>query len=377
MLDTIEVTKETTQEELSNIFCKIGTILTSTLQPKEVINHVMQLIGGYFSPQNWSLLLLDEKTGRLQFEIIMGVDANKLKGAYINKGEGIVGWVCENAEPAIVKDTSLDKRFSSRIDKMMNFNTQSVVCVPLLNGQNKVVGAIELINKIVSPSTKSTEDSISKSIVPSYRSFTEIDMKILSSIATFTGIAVENAFLYKKVEELAMVDSLTGINNRHYFTETLRQETEKVKRYKNTMCLIILDVDNLKIINDSFGHATGDKILSSLADILKISVRESDFLARFGGDEFVIIMPKATKKDAVILSTRIQEMISRWNAKETTPRLVLSVSIGMHEADADNIDEIFINADKSLYQSKVFRKKPEEITSQVEMQRYLKENLED
>lgn len=375
MLDHIAVTKDTTQKELSDVFTKIGVILTSSLVPKEVIRRVMLLIGNYFSPQNWSLLLVDEANQRLRFEIVMGVDGDKLKGVYINKGEGIVGWVCEHGEPAIVEDTSKDKRFSPRIDNIMGFHTQSVVCVPLLNGQNKVVGAIELVNKIVSPSNTSATHT--EAIIPTYESFTQTDMKILSAIGTFTGIAVENAFLYKKVEELAMVDSLTGINNRYYFNEILHQETEKVKRYKHTMCLLMMDVDNLKMINDTYGHITGDKILSSLADILRVSVRESDFLARFGGDEFVIIMPEAKEDDAFILAKRIQEMIKRWNKQEATPGLTLNISIGVQEAGPDNIDEIFENADKDLYQSKVFRKKAEDLTSQVEMQQYLRHNIEE
>jgi len=376
MLNYPEVTKSTTDKELSDVFAQIGVILTSSLQPKEVINRVMQLIGNYFSPQNWSLLLIEEHTRRLKFEIVMGVDSEKLKGIYINKGEGIVGWVCEHAEPAIVENTSNDDRFSSRIDELIGFNTQSVVCVPLLNGQNKVVGAIELINKVISPSSTSKSDISTKTIIPTYESFTETDMKILSSIGTFTGIAIENAFLYKKVEELAMVDSLTGINNRYYFNEILRQETEKVKRYKRSMCLLMMDVDNFKIINDTFGHITGDRILRSIADILRVSVRESDFLARFGGDEFVIIMPESKESDAFILAKRIQEMIARWNTKETTPGLSLKISIGVHEAGSDNIDEILLEADKDLYQCKIFRKNSKKLTSQEEMQRYLWYNLE-
>lgn len=376
-LDCPEVTAQTTDKDLSDIFCKIGVILTSSLHPKVVINRVMHLIGNYFSPQNWSLLLLDTSTNRLKFEIVMGMNTEKLKNVYLNKGEGIAGWVCDNAKPVIIEDTSKDARFSSRIDHMMEFTTNSIICVPLFNGQNKVIGAIELVNKIVSPSTRTSADTPSKTIIPTYDSFTETDMRILSSISTFTGIAIENAFLHKKVEELAMVDSLTGINNRYFFNEILRQETEKVKRYKHTMCLLMIDVDNLKTINDSFGHITGDKILSSLSDILKISVRESDFLARFGGDEFVIIMPEAKEHDAFVLVKRIQDTIERWNKKQTTENLRLSVSIGISEAGPNNVDDIVFNSDKDLYKCKTYRKKPEELTSLSEMQRYLWYNLDE
>lgn len=289
-------------EDLSEFFLSMGVILTSSLQPNEVIEKVMEMIGNYFSPQNWSLLLIEDETERIKFEIVLGIDADKVRGVYLEKGEGIVGWVCDHGEPLVVENVDNEPRFCSRIDNIIGFKTHSIVCVPLLNGQNKVIGAIELINKIVPPSSQLALGTDTKAIIPTDDTFTKIDMKILASIGIFTGVAVENAFLYKKVEELAMVDSLTGINNRYYFNEIMQQETERVKRYGHTMCLLMIDVDDFKAINDNFGHLTGDRVLCSLANILRAAVRESDFLARFGGDEFVIIMPEAKESPAFILA---------------------------------------------------------------------------
>ncbi len=372
-----ELSDITTEEDLSDFFRKIGVILTSSLQPKDVIHKVMQIIGNYFSPQNWSLLLVEEGTNRLKFEIVMGIDADKIRGVYLEPGEGIVGWVCEHGKPTVIEDAISDPRFSSRIDETIGFRTRSIVCVPLLNGQNNVIGAIELINKIVPPSAQRLSDTEPKAIIPTNENFTHTDMKILSSIGIFTGVAVENAFLYKKVEELAMIDSLTGINNRYYFNEIMRQETERVKRYGHTMCLLMMDIDNFKSINDTFGHVTGDRVLRSIADILRVSVRESDFLARFGGDEFVIVMPEAKEYEAFILAKRIQDMIARWNTKESLQGLKLSISIGIHEAGPHNINQILTEADRELYQCKVVKKKPQELTSSSEMTRYIRYNLED
>lgn len=375
MITYPELPNITAIRDPSDIFCNIGTILTSSLQPKEVIQRVMKIIGNYFSPQNWSLLLMEQDTGRLKFEIVMGVDADKLKGVYIEKGEGVVGWVCQNGKPVVVENALQDKRFSSRIDSIVDFATRSVVCVPLLNGQNKVVGAIELINKIVPPSVRSASGSSAKEIIPTSETFTETDMKILSSIGMFTGVAAENAFLYQKVKELAMVDSLTGIKNRYYFNEILKQETERVKRYQHTMCMLMMDVDNFKTINDTFGHVTGDRVLRSIADILRVSVRQSDVLARFGGDEFAIIMPIAKESDGFRLAKRIQKLVIKWNTKESIRGLKLGISIGVYEAGPDNIDKILMEADRELYQCKSFRKKPEELTSDEQMRRYLWYNL--
>ncbi len=362
----------------AEIFCNIGTVITSSLNPKEVFKRVMKIIGDYFSPRNWSLLLMEENTGRLRFEIAMGGNASKLKKIYIENGEGIVGWVCQNGKPVVVEDAQNDPRFSPRMDKILGFTTRSVICVPLLNGSNRVVGAIELINKIVPPSLKYDSDgsvSSAAEITPSEETFTEVDMKILSSIGTFTGIAAENAFLHQKVKEMSMIDALTGINNRLYFNEMLHREKKRVIRYNHTICMLMIDVDGFKKINDTYGHLTGDKVLRSVADILKSSVRDSDILARFGGDEFVIIMPLSAEGEGHKLADRIRTLIEQWNAQQLIPGLKLGVSIGVHASGKDDVNNLLLKADNELYRDKNSQTPPEELTSEEQIRRYLWHDL--
>jgi len=347
------------------IFNNIGRILTSSLDPSEVFQRVMKVIGEYFAPQYWSLLLVDEDTGGLKFEIVMGVDAKKLKDFYLEPKEGIAGWVFLNGTPLVVKDVQNDPRFSTRVDEMLDFETRSVVCVPLLNGKNQAIGVIELINKLSSGQT----DSGGK------ETFTEMEMAILSSIGVFTGIAAENAFLHQKVVELAMIDSLTGLNNRLYFNEVFERETERVLRYGNKLCVLMMDVDDFKSINDTHGHITGDKALRAVADILRSSVRKSDVLARFGGDEFVVLMPRADESNGSSLAKRIQRLIGEWNEKSPIPGVKLGLSVGIHEAGPENVKDILIKADEKLYQDKIYRKKAEDIMSQDQVRRYLRDRL--
>ena len=352
-------TDVTTIQNGLDIFCDIGRVLTSSLDPKEIFQRVMKVVGEYFSPRNWSLLLMEKNTCRLRFEIAMGTDAYKLKEIYIEKGEGIVGWVCLNGKPLLVEDAQNDPRFTTRIDKILNFTTRSLVCVPLLNGSNSVVGAIELINKIIPPSAKSVSGTSSTELTPTDKTFTEVDMKILSSIGAFTGIALENAFLHQKARELALIDPLTKISNRHCFNEILYRETEHISRYGHTICVLMIDVDDLKFINDNYGHLTGDKVLCDVADVLRTSVRDSDILARFGGDEFVILMPFSDESAGLELAERIQKLIRQWNVKELIPELKIGVSIGVHAAGPKNLENVFLKADKELYRYKNLQKRPE------------------
>ncbi|MDO9528739.1 MAG: sensor domain-containing diguanylate cyclase [Syntrophales bacterium] len=355
----------TTVQNQFDIFNNIGKILASSLDIKEVFRRVMEVIGDYFAPQNWSLLLMEEETGRLKFEIVMGVDAGKLKNFYLERGEGIAGWVCLNGKPIVVEDVRKDPRFSSRVDQLLDFQTRSVVCVPLVDGKNRIVGVIELINKLTSELVTSDSGGV----------FTEMDMAILSSIGIFTGIAIENAFLHQKIVELAMIDSLTGVNTRHYFNETFEREVERIYRYGHTVCVLMMDVDGLKAINDQHGHLTGDKIIRTVADILKSSVRKSDIVARFGGDEFVVLMPMSDESNGRELSKRIQELIDEWNKKSLIPGVKLGLSIGIHEAGPTNAKDILSIADQKLYQDKSLKKKAEEITSEDQMRRYLRDTL--
>ncbi len=362
-------------QELSDIFCNIGRVLTSSLNPKKVFRRVMKIIGEYFSPENWSLLLMEENTGRLRFEIVMGLDSDILKKVYIEKGEGIVGWVCEHGIPALVADVQNDPRFSPRVDRLIGFTTQAVVCVPLLNAKNRVVGAIELVNRILPPSLKSAHGECTEGVCPSCNTFTEADMKILAAIGAFTGIAAENAFLHQKVKELALIDSLTGISNRLSFQEILRRESERVRRYGHHICILMIDVDDFKNVNDNYGHLTGDRVLCDIARILSSSVRESDFVARFGGDEFVVLMPFAGESEGLLLAKRIQDMIREWNEREKIPGLKMEISIGVHASGPENIDNLLLEADREMYRCKIFRKKPGEITSEEQMRCYLWHNL--
>ncbi len=375
MTDNLSESNLCYSQSQSKIFCEIGRILTSSLNPKEVFNRVMKLIGEYFSPCNWSLLLVEEKTERLKFEIIMGVDATKLKKVYIEKNEGIAGWVCQNRKPAIVEDVKKDPRFSPRVDDLLNFKTSSIVCVPILNGSNRVIGALEMINKI-EPAPKSAgpesppvySDKVDKP-------FTVLDMEILSAIGAFTGIAAENAFLHQKVKDLAMIDPLTDIYNRHYFNEVLKREQERVKRDYYSICILMMDIDDLKRINDHYGHLSGDKLICNITNILKTSIRESDVLARYGGDEFIILMPNAKTDEGKKLATRIDQMIIDWNKNIQSSDPMLGLSIGVYASGSSDLSMIIREADRELYLSKYFRKKHNDIVSTDQMRSYLHQNF--
>jgi diguanylate cyclase (GGDEF)-like protein len=144
--------------------------------------------------------------------------------------------------------------------------------------------------------------------------FTESDKEILLMFARQAAIAIQNARLLEEAQSQALTDSLTTLFNRRAFDLALEREVSRAKRYGYPLSLAILDIDDFKIYNDTYGHPAGDEQLKRLASLLLSNVRESDLVARYGGEEFAIICPQCEKQDAVTMLERI-----RHTAEATSP----------------------------------------------------------
>jgi len=156
-----------------------------------------------------------------------------------------------------------------------------------------------------------------------------------------------------KLKAMATRDILTGLYNRNYFNETIAREIEKAKRYGEKLSIIMVDIDNFKQINDNYGHLHGDGILRECAAILKKSIRTSDLLCRFGGDEFLIVAPETDCSRHEALIARINEYVSSWNKECSSNDYGLSLSIGC-SAWGENkyLLDVINEADKMMYENK-------------------------
>ena len=183
--------------------------------------------------------------------------------------------------------------------------------------------------------------------------FNREDLKLLKVLANQVAVAVENAELYKQIEEQAITDGLTKVFNYRYFMDVLSREIERARRFQEGLCLLMLDVDNLKTYNDAFGHLAGSRALTELADMLRLAARSIDVIAKYGGDEFAIILPHTDADGAVQFSRRVIEAVGD-HLFEGDPRKRLTVSMGIatfpHSAsDGTNLLKM---ADRALYQAK-------------------------
>jgi len=216
-------------------------------------------------------------------------------------------------------------------------NTDELVAVPL-KAKDKVNGIILADNFI-------TKKSITKD-----------DIRMFIMLANQAGLAIENSQLYEKTVTRTHSDSLTELWNHGYFQYLLQAELEKAKIAKTPLSLIMLDIDNFKVYNDMLGHQSGDKILKALANLIKNQSRKMDYVCRYGGEEFTIILPQTEKKEAFLIAERIRTDIERYVFvnEEILPNKKLTASMGLSSFPEDGFSpsELILHSDKALYEAK-------------------------
>ncbi len=185
---------------------------------------------------------------------------------------------------------------------------------------------------------------------------TEDDLKIFTMLANQAGLAIENSQLYEQVVYKSHTDSLTGLWNHGFFQHTLNLEIEKAKENGTPLTLLIIDLDNFKKLNDTYGHQNGDLVLVDLAKILSEFSRETDYVCRYGGEEFSIILPQTARQHGLAIAERIREKIGKhlFSQHAIFKNLTVTVSIGLatFPTDAHNQGELIARADKSMYIAK-------------------------
>jgi diguanylate cyclase (GGDEF)-like protein len=180
------------------------------------------------------------------------------------------------------------------------------------------------------------------------------DLGKLVILSAQFALEIKKVLLYETVEELALTDGLTGLFVRRYFTERFNEESYRSKRYKLKFAFLMIDIDDFKKCNDTYGHLVGDVVLREIGRIMKESIREIDLASRYGGEEFALVLPETTRDGARLVSERIRKKIEENVFKAYDEKLKITVSIGtsIYPEDANEAKGIIETADAALYMAK-------------------------
>ncbi|HEY8648407.1 MAG TPA: diguanylate cyclase [Candidatus Limnocylindria bacterium] len=248
-------------------------------------------------------------------------------------GEGMVGWSAERRQPALIADMADDAR--PRAVGGVQLDSKAAIVIPLVADQ-RLLGVIRAVK--MGPG-----------------SFTSDHYRFAQTLASQATLAISAASAHAAVRRLSVTDELTGLYNARHFATRLRDEVERAKRTGRPLSLIIVDSDALKIVNDRFGHDEGNRLLISIARTIQQLVRTSDVVARFGGDEFMVLQPDADASGAAAVAERIRVAIGAQIGRTPEGEPVngtVSIGVAAFPGTADSEDELFRSADRALYEAK-------------------------
>lgn len=341
---------EVTENKLKNALHRTEVIYhaTSSLVSMDNLSDLLQIIvDGVVEALEASrvlLLTVDQKKKRVIDFVVGGPDKHLSdKLTYEEICQGLSGWVFRERKPALSPGGIIDKRESKKVRlRRKRNNCGSIIVIPLVC-RGEILGTMTAIRR------------------PEDEDFTWNDVELLTAMGSQAAVAIENARLFvsrKKSEEelkkLATRDFLTNVYNRRTGLMMLEEEMEKsrIKGLPLTICFI--DNNDLKEVNDTYGHGEGDKVIIAICKILKKTLRDIDIICRMGGDEFLLIFPGCTIEEAELIWYRLEYSIKQYNLKNNKPYKV-SVSYGFAEYNPeDNIDiiEFVAIADRRMYQQK-------------------------
>lgn len=316
---------------------EIAQTIGSSLNLSDTVTLVANKLKAIVPFDSCVIFLVDERSGKAVASHAVGDEAEMFAKQRITVGEGITGWVIANARSMCNASPELDLvGVPDRITKSF----RGVLVSPLLR-EDGAFGAISLYSK-------------------SRTSYTTEHVRLLESVCQHASSALNNALTHEKTRESALVDPLTELPNARAFYMMLEQRIAECQRMnRESLAVLCMDIDDFKIINDKYGHSTGDRLLASVAGVLKRELRQMDILTRYAGDEFVAIMPMASSKMAASIADRVRNTIEEQLFSVRAGTLIglgVSLGVGCFPDDGETSEELLTAAARRMQRDKHGRK---------------------
>jgi len=325
-------------EEILSSLLDISRSIAPLLDPEHLFQTILDKSLQLLNAEQGSLMILDHNTSELLVEARKGYAEVVSTGMRLKTEECIAGKVVESGRPLLVKDIERDPVIKQ--PNRPHYKTRSFISMPI-KIEDRVEGVINVSDKMDG------------------HTFDEYDLKLLESFTANAAIAIQRSLFYKQTEslkELSITDPLTGLYNRRHINDRLKEEVTRFKRYYHPFSFLMMDIDNFKAYNDTFGHIKGDQVLKVLADTVAGSLRTIDIAGRFGGDEFVVILSQTPKVDAISIANRLKEKInavlSKFNVEESSEKMTISMGLTTFPDDTSFLEEILEKTDEMLYLAK-------------------------
>jgi diguanylate cyclase (GGDEF)-like protein len=339
-IDNLTLNKKVKREAKETaLLYDVSQSLISTLDFEQLLRNILQRLKDTFNFLNVSVLLIDEERQVLytHSSLVYSPEDRELR-LRIGK-DGITGHIAKTKRMYHCPDVTKDPYYVAGME-----NTRSEVGLPLLIG-DRLIGVLDVESAEVD-------------------GFSQDAILLLSSLSAQIAIAIDNARLYAETKKLSLTDPLTSLSNRRSYELFVDAEIRRAERYRRTFVVMMIDFDNFKNYNDKYGHTAGDIVLQKLSKIMKDIIRDVDFLCRYGGDEFVAILPETDASFALDVAERMRKKIA---AQRIQPKITLSIGIASFPHDARERSKLIDLADQACYEAKqrggnrvIFTFKPKE-----------------
>ena len=316
------------------VFHQLTRSLTSSFDLDTILRTIIEHMERIMEAELWTLLLLDEASQELYYALAAGGEQEALRGLRVKVGEGVAGWVVEHGETLIVPESEHDPRLTTE-QVVKQQRVRSVIAMPL-RGRKGTHGVIEIFN-------------------PRADQMTDYTIAFLHILADHAAIAIENAHDVARIQQLSIIDDCTGLYNARHLYDVLGRELDRCSRLGLPVSLAFLDLDKFKLVNDAHGHLVGSETLARTGQRLRELSRKQDLCFRYGGDEFVVLMPETGAKAALTLAAAmLRALMGTRIPMKSGLNLSVSASVGLATSPADGatVHAIIGAADTRMYEVK-------------------------